>query len=62
MIIAPKDLDFVPAIHQIQPIPLFNYQRPRPTYISPIFEVPPSNLPRYLQFYKVRNDFFQGIL
>ena len=26
------------------------------------FEVPPSNVPRYLQFYDNRTDFFEGIL
>ena len=58
----PRNLDFVPAINQIQPIPVFAYQRPVPRYVSPVFEVPPSNIPRYLQFCDVRNDFFEGIL
>ena len=58
----PRNLDFVPAVNQIQPIPVFGYQRPFPRYFSPVFVVPPSNLPRYLQFYDVRNDFFEGIL
>ena len=41
-ITAAKDLDFVPAIHQIQPVPLFNYQRSRPTYISPFLKFFPA--------------------
>ena len=57
-----RNLDFVPAFNQIQPIPVFAYQRPVPHYVSPVFEVPPSNIPRYLQFYDVRNDFFEEIL
>ena len=58
----PRNLDFVPAINQIQPIPVFSHQRPVPRYVSPVFEVPPSNIPRYLQFYDFRNDCFEGIL
>ena len=50
-IIVARNLDFVPDNHQLPFDPFINYPTPfRPRYISPIFEVPPSNLPRYLQF------------
>ena len=55
----PRNLDFVPANNQIQHIPVFAYQRPVPRDVSPVFEVPPSNIPRHRQFYDVRNDFLK---
>ena len=64
-IIPPQNLDFVAIIDQPSAPPPFIYPVSQQLYRSATLEIPPSNLPRYLHFYKVLgqgNDFFLRIL
>ena len=60
----PRNIDFTTVINQpcLPPHLLTQYLRQQ-WFRSAIFEVPPSNLSRYLQFYalKQQDDFFQRI-
>ena len=58
-----KNIDFVP----IQPLlPPSHFAVPRYYSKCTIIEIPPNNVPRYLQFYQGRtghyHDFFQRVL
>lgn len=64
-IISPQNLEFAAAIDKSIVPPPFFYPVSQQLYRSASFEIPPSNLPRYLQFYKVvkqGNDFLLRIL
>lgn len=55
----PNQIDFVPVIDQPLPFPyLFSYPTQQ-WFKSRVFEIPPSNVPRHLQFYaSLKHDFF----
>lgn len=54
--IFPRNLDYVPCIHQmIQPMPYFTYYRPG-------YWPGPPNLPRYLRFREFQNNYFEEFL
>ena len=64
-VISPQNLEFAAVIDQSTVHPPFFNPVSQQLYRSATFEIPPSNLPRYLQFYKVvkqGNDFFLRIL
>ena len=52
------NIDFTPAVDQpFWPSYFFSYPGQQ-WFKSRVFEIPPSNSPRYLQFYAARGNYF----
>ena len=48
-LVFPRNLDYVPSFHEIQPMPHFSFYRPG-------YWPGPPNLPRYLRFREFQNN------
>ena len=55
--IFPRNLDYIPSIHQMQPMPNFSFYRPG-------YWPGPPNLPTYLRFRELQNNnnFFEQFI